>query len=133
MKVNFLPIIPVRKLACCLISMLVISSLAGCANWSEESGVENHWRSASTPVWTPGKTISDDIMKHLGPPSQIVDLHDQVVFYYMKETASGKGYYFLVYNTSQSQTRYDRAIFFFDAEGVLLRYSYSNESIDPQE
>ena len=113
--------------------LLLISLLAtlipACANWNEDAGVENHWRASEAPQWTVGETSAEDVMSFLGPPSQIVDLQDQVVYYYLRENVTGKGYYFLVYNTSQSTTRYDRAIFFFDVQGRLLRYAYSDESL----
>jgi hypothetical protein len=116
-----------------LLQILLAMTLSGCANWHEDAGVENYWRADDAPRWEPGNTTSDDVMAFLGPPSQIVDLQNQLVFYYMKESVSGQGYYFLFYNTSESQTRYDRAIFFFDPDGVLVRYAYSNESITPEE
>ena len=108
----------------------IIGSLAACASWNEDAGVENLWRSPDVPQWVAGESTGQDVMEFLGPPSQIVDLHDQVVYYYLKEHVEGNGYYFLVYNTSEARTRYDRAIFFFDASGVLLRHAYSNETLD---
>ena len=72
-------------------------------------------------------------MAALGPPSQIVSLDDRVVYYYLHESVEGKGYYFLVYNRSRQSTRYDRAIFFFDADGLLLKHSYSLESLSHEE
>lgn len=111
--------------------LLLLTAIAGgCASWNEEAGVDNHWRSASVPEWAVGTTTAEDVMEYLGPPSQIVDLDKQVVYYYMKESVSGSGYFLLVYNNSSSQKRYDRAIFFFDLNGVLSRYSYSKESIE---
>jgi hypothetical protein len=122
-----------RPVNCLLLQILLATTLSACANWHEDAGVENYWRADDAPQWEPGRTTSDDVMGFLGPPSQIVDLQNQLVFYYMKESVSGQGYYFLFYNTSESRTRYDRAIFFFNRDGVLLRYAYSNESITPEE
>jgi hypothetical protein len=104
-------------------------ALSGCANWQEEAGVENHWRSDEVPDWQAGKTTAEDVMAFLGPPSQIVNLDRQLVYYYMKESISGSGYFLVLYNRSASEKRYDRAIFFFDMDGVLTRFSYSKESI----
>ena len=103
--------------------------LAGCASWNEDSGVDNHWRAASTPGWTPGVSTADEVMAALGPPSQIINLGDRVVYYYLSENISGRGYYFLVYNTTSSRTSYDRAIFFFDQDGRLQRHAYSKEAL----
>ncbi len=108
---------------------LLVSALAGCANWNEEAGVDNHWRADDAPSWTVGVTSVDDVMTAFGPPSQIVNLGDRVVYYYLRENISGSGYYFLIYNTTNSRTSYDRAIFFFDSNGLLERYSYSREGL----
>ena len=107
----------------------LIVLLAGCANWNEDAGVDNHWRAASTPAWTPGVSTADEVMTALGPPSQIINLGDRVVYYYLSENISGRGYYFLVYNTTSSRTSYDRAIFFFNDDGRLERYAYSREGL----
>ena len=85
------------------------------------------------PQWVEGETREQDVMTALGPPSQIVNLDDRVVYYYLHENVEGKGYYFILYNQSRQVTRYDRAIFFFDADGVLQKHSYSLESLSYEE
>jgi hypothetical protein len=116
-----------RVTACIFLAMTVLG-LAGCANWTEDGGVANHWRGEALPEWVEGETREQDVMAALGPPSQIVNLDDRVVYYYLHEKVEGKGYFFIFYNKSRQVTRYDRAIFFFDAEGRLLKYAYSLES-----
>jgi hypothetical protein len=59
----------------------------------------------------------------LGPPSQVITHADGEIFYYLHEQSESKGLILLVYNSSQTDTRYDRAIFFFDVNGVLRDYS----------
>ncbi len=108
---------------------LLVAALAGCANRKEEAGVDNHWRADDAPSWAVGVTSVDDVMTAFGPPSQIVNLDDQVVYYYLRERISGNGYYFLIYNQTNSRTSYDRAIFFFGRDGKLLRSSYSREGL----
>ncbi|MDA8752828.1 hypothetical protein N9M39_01575 [Halieaceae bacterium] len=103
--------------------------LAGCATWNEDAGVDNHWRSDSAPEWSVGETSADEVMASFGPPSQIITVGEQVVYYYLRENISGSGYFFLLYNRKQTRTVYDRAIFFFDAAGYLTRYSYSREGL----
>lgn len=110
-----------------LAALLVL--LSGCANWNEDAGVDNHWRAELTPAWTPGVSTAEEVMAALGPPSQIINLGERVVYYYLSENTSGRGYYFLVYNTTSSRTSYDRAIFFFDSDGRLERYAYSKEAL----
>lgn len=68
-------------------------------------------------------------MTALGPPSQIIALKDQVVYYYLKETMAGSAYVLILYNNAKMRAEYDRAIFFFDDGGKLTRYAYSNETL----
>lgn len=112
---------------------VLLLSLSSCATWNEDAGVENRWRADETPQWVAGQTSASDVLEHLGPPSQIVNLRDQVIYYYLRENLSGSGYFFLIYNKSESATRYDRAVFFFDTSDVLIRYAYSNETLDHEE
>jgi hypothetical protein len=56
-------------------------------------------------------------------------LQDQTVFYYLTENMKGKGKIFIVWNDLRAETRYDRAIFFFDADGVLQEFAFSKERI----
>ncbi|MBW4934361.1 hypothetical protein [Marinobacter sp. F4206] len=116
----------------CSVSLMILAlvvALQGCANWSEEAGVENTWRSESTPTWEPGTTTADDVINALGPPSQLINLRQQAVYYYMREQVTGEGYFLLLYNRSSKVTRYDRAVFFFDEDGLLQRYAYSKETL----
>ncbi len=64
-------------------------------------------------------TTQAEVLDLLGPPSQLISLRDQTVFYYLTEEMSGKGQIFIVWNQVSAESKYDRAIFFFDAGGVL--------------
>jgi hypothetical protein len=66
----------------------------------------------------------------LGPPSQLIALSDQTVFYYLTEKTSGKGYIFIFWNQVNAKSEYDRAIFFFDSDGVLEEFAYSQEEVE---
>jgi hypothetical protein len=116
------------KIARCL-ALCALFALCGCAGWSQETGVDNRWRGASVPVWVAGETTSEDVMTALGPPSQIIALKDQVVYYYLKEQMSGSAYVLILYNNAKMKAEYDRAIFFFDDAGKLTRYAYSHEEL----
>jgi hypothetical protein len=116
------------RIAGCL-ALCALFALSGCASWSQETGVDNRWRDGSVPVWVSGETTSDDVMTALGPPSQIIALKDQVVYYYLKEQMSGSAYVLILYNNAKMKAQYDRAVFFFDDEGTLTRYAYSNEKL----
>ena len=84
--------------------LLAVLLLPACANWQEEAGVDNQWRADDVPRWVVGQTTGDDVMSYLGPPSQVIALEGQVVFYYLKEQLNGRGYFFLIYNTSTAKT-----------------------------
>jgi len=68
-------------------------------------------------------------MAALGPPSQVIALHDQTLFYYLREQLTSKSYFLLVYNQTRENVTYDRAIFFFDKNGTLSDFAYSKEAI----
>ncbi len=102
---------------------------AGCANWDGYAGVANEWRSPDVPEWEPGVTTASDVTAVLGPPSQLIALHDETVFYYMREGKDGKSLLLIVWNTGTQTTEYDRAMFFFDKQGILRKYSYSPEAL----
>ena len=111
------------------LALCALVALGSCANWSQETGVDNRWRGAEVPVWVTGETKAEDVMTELGPPSQIIALKDQVVYYYLKEQMSGSAYVLILYNNAKMKAEYDRAIFFFDDDGKLTRYAYSNETL----
>ncbi|MBW1860058.1 MAG: hypothetical protein JRI70_08300 [Deltaproteobacteria bacterium] len=115
-----------------VVTLLFVVS-AGCASWKGEKGVVNKWRDETVPPFEKGKTIQSDVVEALGPPSQVIGLNDGIVFYYMLEKTKGSGLFLLVYNTKDVTIRYDRAIFFFDENGVLTDYGYSHESAPYEE
>jgi len=100
--------------------------LAACVSYDRTKGVENTWRDPAVPAPIVGTTTQADILKALGPPSQVIGLRDQTVFYYLREHGRGKGAVFIVYNWVKEDVSYDRAIFFFGADGVLLDYGLSH-------
>lgn len=103
--------------------------IAGCTNFGSIDGVSNLWREVPVDQFQKGVTKQSDVLELLGPPSQLINLHDQTVFYYLAQQSSGKGKIFIVWNQVDIENRYDRAIFFFDIEGVLEEFAYSKEAI----
>lgn len=113
-----------------LICALILSLLgSGCATKQSEMGVKNLWRDPSLPAFKKGKTTQSDVMRVLGPPSQVIGLRDQTLFYYLREQLQTKAVFLVVYNQTREQITYDRAIFFFDSKGVLVDYALSDESV----
>jgi hypothetical protein len=121
-----------QRVCTLLVAGLIMWASTGCARFSTERGVESLWREADIPAFKAGLTTQSDIMKALGPPSQIISLNDGSVFYYLREKGAGQGVILLIYNEVRYMVDYDRAIFFFDTEGVLADYSYSESSQPPE-
>lgn len=59
----------------------------------------------------------------LGPPSQVIALDGESALYYLFEHSEGEGLILIVYNRMRIDTRYDRAIFFFDEHDVLTEFA----------
>jgi outer membrane protein assembly factor BamE (lipoprotein component of BamABCDE complex) len=112
---------------------VIIVSLAllitGCTSYGSIDGVSNLWREVPVDQFQKGVTKQSDVLELLGPPSQLINLHDQTVFYYLTQLSSGQGKIFIVWNQVSVENKYDRAIFFFDTEGVLQEVAYSKEAI----
>lgn len=120
---------PVNSILRLILLSMGIGLLSACVNVSSERGVEKRWGKeelANTSVqWTEGKTTKSQVLKDLGPPSQVVAVGDETVFYYLREKVSGRGVVLLVYNDVRVQAGYDRAIFFFDQQGRLKDFAVS--------
>lgn len=111
---------------CVRTAVLVLCAMAaGCASLNSERGTENLWREADAAQWQPGTTTEQDILDTLGPPSQLIALNDEVVYYYMLEKTKKRTMIFFVYNTVRQKVVYDRAMFIFDQAGVLKKFSLS--------
>ena len=109
------------------VCLLVLA--AGCVNRQSQMGVENLWRTDPAPTFEIGSTTQSQVMDLLGPPSQVIALGDQTLFYYLREHQKFESFSVIVYAQSREQIRYDRAIFFFDPDGVLQDFALSEESI----
>jgi hypothetical protein len=105
----------------------LILFLSGCANFKSVQGVNSPWEKGSPTVWERGVTAQTEVLDALGPPSQIITLHDGTVLYYLRERGAGSAKIFILYNTGNLEVEYDRAVFFFNNSGILTDYSYSKE------
>ena len=108
----------------------VLLIVTGCVVSRSEKGVDNLWRSDSVPEFIRGETTQSEVLEVLGPPSQIIALDREVVFYYLRELERSKGAILILYNMTNDAITYDRAIFFFDKKGLLKDYALSREKID---
>jgi outer membrane protein assembly factor BamE (lipoprotein component of BamABCDE complex) len=106
-----------------IISMVFLAALNGCVQFKNKRGVEVAWQSQVVGAMVRGTTTRADVLDALGPPSQVISLDDETVMYYLFEKAEGEGLVLIVYNTINIETRYDRAIFFFDENDLLTDFS----------
>jgi len=117
-----------RQLAL-LAALGLAPAFSGCTIKQSQLGVENKWRDSAFAPFEKGQTTQSDVMRVLGPPSQVIALHDQTLFYYLREQFKSRAMWLILYNSTREQTTYDRAIFFFNQDGVLKDFALSNEQI----
>ena len=110
--------------------LLITVPLTACLQFRSERGVEVNWQSNVTEQLESGKSTRDDVMKLLGPPSQIISLDEETAFYYLFERTAGEGYILVLYTRFTVDARYDRAVFFFDENGVLVEHALSAEAVE---
>ena len=105
------------------ILMLLFLVIGGCAQYDNNRGVDVTWQPAALADLERGETTRSEVLARLGPPSQVIALGDETVLYYLNEQADGNGLLLVVYNRFTVDTRYDRAIFFFDQNDRLTDHS----------
>ena len=107
----------------CVMALAVAVLVSACAQYENRRGVEVNWQSDITGKLVKGQTTRKDVLALLGPPSQVISLDDETVLYYLFEHSQGEGLILVVYNRFTVDTRYDRAIFFFDEDDRLRDFS----------
>jgi len=107
-----------------IVALLLFATLAGgCAQYENKRGVDVTWQNEITARLVKGESTRRDVLEMLGPPSQVIALEDESVLYYLFEHSKGEGLILILYNRMSIDTRYDRAIFFFDERDVLTDYA----------
>jgi outer membrane protein assembly factor BamE (lipoprotein component of BamABCDE complex) len=106
--------------------LFVAFATTGCAEISKKAGVENRWRDQNI-VLQEGVTTQQQVLAQLGPPSQIIALPAKTVFYYLFEETKGRLLFLILYNQANTDITYDRAIFFFNKDGILETYAFSKK------
>jgi outer membrane protein assembly factor BamE (lipoprotein component of BamABCDE complex) len=112
-----------RLLSCSLITLLCLGWLSACVQFKSKRGVEVAWQRDVVEKLIRGQSTRADVLDALGPPSQVISLQEETVLYYLFEKAEGEGMILILYNRIEVDTRYDRAIFFFDENDLLTDYS----------
>ena len=112
-----------RTLPALVAAGLSIALLAGCAQYENRRGVEVSWQGDAVAGLVRGQTTRREVLQLLGPPSQVIALGDETVLYYLFERSEGEGIVLVLYNRMQIDTRYDRAILFFDENDRLSDFA----------
>ena len=107
-----------------------MSLLGACAQYESKRGVEITWQEKATSQLVNGKSTRRDVLTLFGPPSQVIALDGESALYYLFEHSEGEGLILIVYNRMRIDTRYDRAIFFFDEDDVLTEFATRLYSAD---
>lgn len=102
---------------------LGMSLLGACAQYESKRGVDVNWQESATAQLVNGKSTRKDVLTLFGPPSQVIALDGESALYYLFEHSQGEGLILIVYNRMRIDTRYDRAIFFFDENDVLTEFA----------
>lgn len=113
----------IKCLALGINACLLIGVLSGCAQYENKRGVEVTWQDSVTGHLVRGHSTRKEVLALLGPPSQVISLEDETVLYYLFERSRGDGLILIVYNRMQIDTRYDRAVLFFDENDILTDFA----------
>ncbi|NND69200.1 MAG: hypothetical protein HKN19_16535 [Halioglobus sp.] len=105
------------------VTLLSIGLLQACAQYDNKRGVEVNWQDGVVANLQTGKSTRKDVMDLLGPPSQLISMDGESALYYLFAHSQGDGLVLGLYNRMTIDTRYDRAIFFFDDAEVLTEFS----------
>lgn len=103
--------------------LLSAALLQACVVYDNKRGVEVNWEPGTVARLTPGTSTRKDVLDLLGPPSQIISLHDESALYYLFSDSRADGLITVFYNRVDIETYYDRAVFFFDNDDVLTAFS----------
>ncbi len=113
-----------------LLALAVLAALAaGCSGTNVQSGIENRWR-APGARYVAGQTTLDEVLRDLGPPSQIVPLEKGSIYFYVLQKTDTFGVWAVLFRTTSTDVTYDRALFQFDEHERLVRHSMSAQSIE---
>ncbi len=107
-----------------LITLLPSAALLlGCVQFSGNRGVEVTWDPEAITQLEKGRSTREDVLSLLGPPSQVISLENDTVLYYLYERTEFQGVILILFNRFDRATDYDRAVFFFNKDDVLIEYA----------
>jgi outer membrane protein assembly factor BamE (lipoprotein component of BamABCDE complex) len=106
-----------------MIALVFTGLLGGCAQYENRRGVEVTWQDSVTDRLVRGETTRKEVLRLLGPPSQVISMEEETVLYYLFERSKGEGVILIVYNRMKIDTDYDRAVLFFDENDILTDFA----------
>jgi outer membrane protein assembly factor BamE (lipoprotein component of BamABCDE complex) len=106
-----------------MIALVFTGLLSGCAQYENRRGVEVTWQDSVTDRLVRGETTRKEVLRLLGPPSQVISMEEETVLYYLFERSKGEGVILIVYNRMKIDTDYDRAVLFFDENDILTDFA----------
>ncbi|MDJ0872575.1 MAG: outer membrane protein assembly factor BamE [Gammaproteobacteria bacterium] len=112
-----------QYLRCLTILLPSAALLMGCVQFSGNRGVEVTWDPDAISKLEKGKSTREDVLTLLGPPSQVIALENETVLYYLYERTEFGGVILILFNRLDRTTDYDRAVFFFNKDDVLIEYA----------
>jgi outer membrane protein assembly factor BamE (lipoprotein component of BamABCDE complex) len=112
-----------RSFVTALVALLFTGLLGGCAQYENRRGVEVTWQDSVTDRLVRGQTTRTEVLRLLGPPSQVISMEEETVLYYLFERSKGEGVILIVYNRMKIDTNYDRAVLFFDENDILTDFA----------
>ena len=77
-------------------AMFILGILPGCVQYDNKRGVETVWQPDAVKHLVKGQSTRQDVLKLLGPPSQVIALDDETVLYYLFEYSRGEGLILIV-------------------------------------
>jgi len=107
-----------------VLALVACVAAPACINANSDRGVKAAWNKVEAGAFVDGQTTRGEVLELLGPPSQILSLGEETAFYYMLEQTSSSGVILILYNDRTEKTSYDRAVFFFDRDGVLTEHAF---------
>lgn len=110
-----------RKACFTIVTLLLISSIIGCAVIGRSKNFRPFDENALTQV-TPGKTTANEVTKLFGAPSQIVKLSNGNAYVYERSLSKATGLWLVVLTFANFDTQYDRIVFFIDNGDIVSHY-----------